>query len=408
MTTNNDGIELFDAAYRTEQSSDDERAALLARREFFPWHLPRKHHIRVSQWCSSIRKLIKKLQPKSAPETKTLGYLTLPGDDLLDIRALRGVIESAIGEGRKLRLRFLGFNGLGSGQIRNIASDYSANDLVSQSWVDERSSIVNSRIEGVADKKAYVHRRVADIGPFDVINLDLTGSVATDPPGAVGLWRTIHNLLEIQMSRKHPWLLFVTSRIDRDAVDDDASRAMFKILVSNIEGNESFSNKILSDLAVAVSDAECEASGVAALRGLAYGKSIILGFGKWMQQAVLPRWEISIESSYVYRVANNDPVPSMVSVVYRFDPCNLPDPNNMAGMGHGTNRSESEIATEMVSVLSNSKDLDKFLNDDVSARDKCRRQAGELMAEAGYDVNAYNKWVDEYPEMHLDDSGGRR
>ena len=62
-----------------------------ARREFKPWHKPRKHFVRLHQWCHETRQLLKKLQYANGSE---LRYLGLPGEDLLDIRL--GILNSLI------------------------------------------------------------------------------------------------------------------------------------------------------------------------------------------------------------------------------------------------------------------------------------------------------------------------
>src|SRR4051812_44403255 len=68
-------------------------------REFKPWHKPRKHFLRVYQWCSEIRGLIRELDYK---EGDTVRYLGLPGEDFLDIRTLAGVCDRA-----KVKLKYL-------------------------------------------------------------------------------------------------------------------------------------------------------------------------------------------------------------------------------------------------------------------------------------------------------------
>ena len=59
-------------------------------REFKPWHKPRKQYIRLRQWCAIVRWLIRKV---GMQQGDSLRYLGLPGEDLLDIRSLRGVCE---------------------------------------------------------------------------------------------------------------------------------------------------------------------------------------------------------------------------------------------------------------------------------------------------------------------------
>jgi len=57
-------------------------------KRFKPWHKPRKHYLRVYQWCQQIATLIKDL---GLGESDSLRYLGMPGEDLLDVRTLQGV-----------------------------------------------------------------------------------------------------------------------------------------------------------------------------------------------------------------------------------------------------------------------------------------------------------------------------
>ncbi len=50
---------------------------------FFPWHKPRKHYIRVNQWCAEVRSLIKANGYQAGDVIRYLGF---PGEDFLDIR----------------------------------------------------------------------------------------------------------------------------------------------------------------------------------------------------------------------------------------------------------------------------------------------------------------------------------
>src|SRR5258706_14178098 len=73
-----------------------------ARTDFKAWHKPRKHYVRLKQWCEETRKYIKRSDHSFSDE---LRYLGMPGEDLLDIRVLKGVCEKA-----KINLRYLGFD----------------------------------------------------------------------------------------------------------------------------------------------------------------------------------------------------------------------------------------------------------------------------------------------------------
>src|SRR5687767_14563357 len=76
--------------------------ATLPLRHVKPWHKPRKQWIRRNQWLKEMSDLCELLKFR---ERQTLRYLSLPGEDLLDVRVLR---ECCVA--RQLKLKYLGLN----------------------------------------------------------------------------------------------------------------------------------------------------------------------------------------------------------------------------------------------------------------------------------------------------------
>ena len=72
------------------------------KREFSSWHKPRKQWIRKYQWLHEIGILLKGIKFR---DDRPLKYLSLPGDDLLDVRVLHELCVR-----QKLSLRYLGFS----------------------------------------------------------------------------------------------------------------------------------------------------------------------------------------------------------------------------------------------------------------------------------------------------------
>src|SRR5215469_1547520 len=73
-----------------------------ARRDFKPWHRPRKQAVRQIQWGSEINWLL----AHKSPDDRSLRYLGLPGADLLDIR----YFYSRFCSDGSHKLTFLGFD----------------------------------------------------------------------------------------------------------------------------------------------------------------------------------------------------------------------------------------------------------------------------------------------------------
>src|SRR4051794_33064978 len=71
------------------------------RKQFMPWHRPRKQFVRREQWWELVRRLY-----EGRPDGAPLRYLGLPGVDLIDLRYLHDRVCNPVGR----PLRFLGFN----------------------------------------------------------------------------------------------------------------------------------------------------------------------------------------------------------------------------------------------------------------------------------------------------------
>jgi hypothetical protein len=88
--------------------ASDYEAPKPKKKEFLPWHKPRKQYVRRYQWCEQIKKLFAPVPTDDVASTgeTTLRYFGLPGIDLLDLR----YFHDQVCEPSQLRMRFLGFN----------------------------------------------------------------------------------------------------------------------------------------------------------------------------------------------------------------------------------------------------------------------------------------------------------
>ena len=90
-------------------------------KEFFPWHKPRKHYLRIHQWCAEVRKLITRNRYQEGDIVRYLGF---PGEDFLDIRVLNGVCERA-----NIRIKYLGFDSTASYAGREFEFNLSKHEV---------------------------------------------------------------------------------------------------------------------------------------------------------------------------------------------------------------------------------------------------------------------------------------
>lgn len=82
------------------------------RRPFEPWHRPRKQWIRRYQWHDSLLEMMR--ETHFPADARIMRYLSLPGEDLLDVRVLR---EACVEAG--VDMRFTGMVSVGPGSARD-------------------------------------------------------------------------------------------------------------------------------------------------------------------------------------------------------------------------------------------------------------------------------------------------
>ena len=201
---------------------------------FYPWHKPRKHWVRVNQWNVSIGKLIYALKLNAS--TRPLSYLSLPGPDLLDVRAIQPLCAEA-----DVSLRFLGLNNIGAHED-DVATEQalSISEVRALSHIDQSSLVVPDKFEHIANTKSIAYSRVIkDRSSFDIVNIDLCCSFAETKPDetAPDYYNALFKLLRHQAeTRADDWLFFLTTRNNQDMVHPET----IKIFIDSI-------NKLLAE-----------------------------------------------------------------------------------------------------------------------------------------------------------------
>jgi hypothetical protein len=176
------------------------------KKEFKAWHKPRKQWIRQNQWRKGIADLIGCIRLDGRP----LRYLSLPGEDMLDIRDLSRFCETY-----QIRLRCLGFDEHMAKRESRSQKNISRNEVSENLEVD--SVLLADNISVLKDLHSQGFRYVKSHGPFDVINLDLCGSIScvSYPDNH----QVLRNLCEFQVNHsREKWLLFLTTRAEYSQV----------------------------------------------------------------------------------------------------------------------------------------------------------------------------------------------
>ena len=362
--------------------------------EFQRWHHPRKQWVRVKQWCSASRRLIKEL---GLPNGEPFRYLTLPGDELLDIRALSDVCD-----GEDVKLRFLGFNSVGPKTSAQIELNISQNEVRSHAAVDGLSRVLEKRLETVINDESQEFRAAQDLGPFHAINIDLCDSIAfrdIDDKKGSGLG-ILAKLLELQLATSKPWLLFITTMAQPDLLSPRNQAGFMEAIKANTAVSDEFKTELARLVSMSADELDVGLHEAWKGQNPDFLRLFCAGLGKWLLRVLgptKPSRSLTLLDSCYYRVGSQGP--NMLSLVFRCDTQTqqLVDRDGILPMGGGRENgdefSEVQLAISMARKLGASADLDALLAQDNLLAEKLIGQAGKLMAMARFDPAAYETWA---------------
>jgi hypothetical protein len=369
------------------------REAPSPKREFKPWHKPRKQLVRRS-WSDNAKTLIKSLHIPEGSE-RIFRYLTLPGEDMLDIRCLRGVME---GEG--FRLHYLGFNDAANNSEEERNLTLSANELSAQSWIDASSRIVQNRLEELAAKNpALAFADARQHGPYHAINLDFCNSIATKASGQLSGLDALGKLVQFQTTNcSHDWLLFIATRVRRANVSDVYLRRFIDAIRSNANANDKFKDALEELFQRSGADTEYALSVPEEIDPKLFKDLFCVGISKWLLQLLAsasPQWGLCMFRSYCYSVNANEP--DMLSLVYRVERAarHAIDPGGMLDGQLPAMRplDEPSLGQRIVDKTRQLYDLDASLRDDRKLFDEAAKETATLLHDANYDISGYEDWA---------------
>ena len=378
-----------------EEFTDDDifpitayEAPIREKKPFLPWHRPRKHFVRHEQWQQQIEKLVNEV----ALEQKTIRYLGLPGTDLLDIRHFHRTLCVP----KDLTLRFLGFNTAAHPQDAGQTElNISLDEVLKMPRIDPLSNVIADDFCLLADESSLAWDRARDLGPFDVINIDLCDGFATHRPGTLdnNHYNAVSKLMALQAGKKQPWLLFLTTRTGLQDINAEVLNTLIEKYRRNLAECGSFKEKSSTDFGIAN-----EADLLREVQTPDGHLSVFLvALCKWMigigvvQQ---PPFKVSVTSTLGYRVASEATHNDLVSIAFRFDPtfAAAPDPMGMARV-EDPRPSECQLATATVRRVKNRKCVDTILRDDPGTMSSMVEATAELLALARYDVAEFRAWL---------------
>jgi len=356
-------------------------------REPKPWHKPRKQWIRKNQWATLVDELLTSRKPADRP----FKYLTLPGDDLFDIRILHEVCTK-----HQILLKFLGFDSTRKTEV-NIASD----EIMRLLWIHKESQLLPDRVELLATAKSLAFEHAEKFQGFDAINLDFCDSVGGREAGTKGgALDAIRTIIDLQTREAaHPWLLFVTSRCDRASVDQTVRAILAKILLENMSESPAFLGRITSSpFALSQAMLNDEENGKQATGEKEHLFTFGVGFSKWLIKLAVAVWGVKQTYTAGYRVAGQATQPDMLSLAFRFDRINplVTDATGLASPPAKVKPAQPPAKDEMVATalneFENLTDVDDLLVKNETVREQMIAENAALMAQARYDLDAIITW----------------
>jgi hypothetical protein len=390
-----------------DEFRDDEMVGRVARRPvvqdppqraFRPWHRPRKQWVRRYQWHDSLLSMLR--ETHFPADSRIVRYLSLPGEDLLDVRVLREACEQA-----GVDLRFTGVNSVGRGSADDMQLNISESEVRGLARIHSGSTILRERFESIANDGSIAHAGVRDGGPFHAVNIDLCDHIALRPAGA-GQPTVIDALAEvIQLQLRHaihPWLLFITTRVAPDRIDARNLTALIQAVTDNIAASAEFGERTAALLQTEAESLSAALTDPGNLDPRAFMNLFALGFGKWLLRfvgAAHPERSLQMLPSCFYAVQPDRP--DMLSLGFRCDVVQAPaiDHYRMVGehAGNGAG-AEVDLAMGLLDGTGAMFDLDEMLNLDGQLAESVTIESAELLRSAHYDVDGqqpgYRAWLE--------------
>lgn len=377
---------------------------LEVRKDFLPWHKPRKQWIRAQQWASPIAALAEKLKLKELHEP--LRYLSLPGPDLLDVRSIRPVCEE-----RNIELQFVGLNGGDDDAdvARTLALE---NQVRAMPGIHAGSEVVKDRFEQLGVAKSLAHSRIITAQrSFDVVNVDLCGSFAEQIPEAdyASIPSALLALIRHQARhRSRDWLLFVTTRSDLQAVKPETMDRFINAINEEINKDPQTKSRLIELNLFTESDFNGLSLEHSKLTAQSHSNAFSIGFAYWVLNGLadeLPAWRADMLDQIEYHVAQNDPSCDMLSLGFWCRQLSHPMQPDSFGIAKLQTGGESPLHEVIKTCIAKVKekvsqriDLDRKLHLNKDKYQIALNESADLLAGAMYDKEAYLAWAESERE----------
>lgn len=363
-----------------------EAQARAEKKEFKPWHKPRKQFVRDRQWCNEILELVNEV----APTNNTLTYLGLPGDDLLDLR----YFHDQICKPNKLMLKFLGFNNSEEAKATaTIELNISKHEISKLEFISAESLIISDDFCQISTDSSIANKRSKNMGPFDVINIDLCNGFAKLPHDDENFtenhYNTLYKLMAFQQRRKDPWLLFITTRCGLDHIDSSVLKILKKIYGNNLNSCPLFQEASMIDYNF--DNLESLDQFIESEKGAS--DVFLIGLCKWIASIGLsmnPKVKVEVKSAYGYKVLHSVKHLDLTSICLKIIPTDITQQDS-AGLAkiEAANIEECEVAVQALKTICYQHDVDTMLSNDPELKSQMVKATGELLGLARYNIEEY-------------------
>ncbi|MEU3305284.1 ATP-binding protein [Streptomyces sp. NPDC006678] len=258
------------------------------------------------------------------------------------------------------------------------------------------AKMVKSVWESVGQSRSPEWHRVKRDAPFHAINIDLCGGFAgvEKSNGVPNYFAALQAILQHQMHSDEDFLLFITTRMDDDSVDDTAKEALIQLAQQIHDDCAAYA----SDFATAWS-LQDSASPIRVADFVDTGEAFMLGLTQWIiSRGVELGLKASVRSFMTYRVAPGVGDDDIVSLAIRFkpDPVVRPDPHGLVKVVNPPPTPAEKICAQSRTVpgrVNRRAKVDELLRAHAEEFERCIQASSELLGAAGYDANLYRDWV---------------
>jgi len=359
------------------------------KKDFLPWHKPRKQFVRDRQWSDLILRMVEKIEL----ENNQLRYLGLPGDDLLDLRHFHDTICVP----KNLTMKFLGFNrGIASGKEHNSDLEISLDEVKKLSNIDSTSDLSGDEFCQIGIPRSMAQQSVQKFGPYEIINIDLCDGFAKHPLSAdinANYFETLRYLMYFQARRTRPWLLFITTRTDSAHIDSERFTILKNLYEKNLKDCESF----LAESTKSFSINDREGLETYCLQEEGTSNIFLTSLCKWIISMAIeqnPPSTVELQSTIGYKIKHEASSPDLFSIAIKITPTDKVLPDTIGLTSRADNPlNEGELATKIIKRLSKQKDADSFLIQHEEVMEEMVTSSIALLEKARYDTSGYSNWA---------------